>query len=530
MKTFRADKRAVVMLGAIVAFAAVAPVFAQATPAAAAAPPSAGLLDDILQAYINKAHSWESAAIGIAQRLFAYCAIISLAWTGIRMTLARKEFDGFIATLVKQVFLLSFFSYLVTQGPFLCGLIVSSFEHAGQVVSGSGALSPSWIATTGYDCLFRIFDAIGKMGLGDTAAFGLPMALGGLIILACFLAVAIQYLILMIEAYIVMYGGIVMLGFGALPWTREIPKNYLVYAINVGVRLFVLYLIVTVGTSLSESWPAMVTAGASKNVLHNVFLMMGGSLVFAAVAWKIPGIAGAITSGAVNMSAADGIGVATAAAGLAGGVVGAGAMAAGVLGGGAGATLRGATQATMAGAELARETSGATGLKSVVQGISHAANAAVREVGRSAGAKVGLNPISPNALDGRGRDITNMGTRAANDLAGRAADARESKAASPLSGAGSAAVGPGAAGQGNAPQPPAGSGSATGAGASVTQGGGGSGSSAPPPSGQRDPLHSASTDGGNGSLGEAIRRVAPPPMPSDGGGGGVTVNLQHHED
>lgn len=548
------------------------------TPPSGSGIPSVGLLDDMANSYLSAAKTWEEKTRAIANNVFYLGAVISLGWTSICVAVKPKEFDGFLGTIVKQVFTLSFFYLLVQQGTYFSGLIISSFQQAGMEASGwAQALSPSSIVEIGFDCLFRIFSVIGNMGWGDTAAFGLPLALAGICILLCFAVVAIQFLLVIIEAYFVMYGGIIMLGFGALPWTRDIPKNYLVYAINVGVRLFVLYLVVSVGLTLAKQWPAMVNSGAgSDDVLHNVFYIVVSALVFAAVAWKVPGIAGALTSGAVNMSAADGIGAAAGAVGMAAGAAGLGMAAAKAVGGEAMATVRGAAQAGMAGTDLARGM-GASGAGAVVKGLGNAIGAAGQEAGRSMGSSLGLRPQSPNATDTSGSRIGNLGTRAANNLMEKAQATKENMASRPVA-AEKATTGGGdvtnsdvrssappsvsagarndenatASVHGSTPAAESASDSDSGPvakpeatpppiapiGESTTSENSDVRSIAPPSSGRSASVersldrHAAPSREASGkTLGDALGNLRPPAMPHDGGGSGVQVNLHGgHED
>nr|WP_199044348.1 P-type conjugative transfer protein TrbL [Dyella sp. ASV24] len=486
------------------------------TSQSSAALPSAGLLDDLARTYRDAAEGWQDKLHTIANNTFYLGAVISLGWTGIRMAIKPSNFDGIFSTVVRQVLTLGFFFLLVNEGPSFSGAIIASFQQAGMEASGSAqALSPSGIVIIGFDCLFRIFDVIGKMGWGDTAAFGLPLAFAGICILLCFAAVAILFLLVMIEAYFVMYGGIIMLGFGSMPWTRDIPKNYLVYAINVGVRIFVLYLVVTVGLGLAKEWPAMVATGTEgTDVMHNVFYIVVSALVFAAVAWKVPGIAGALTSGAVNMSAADGIGVAAGAMGMAGGAAGLGLVAAKTTGGAVMATVRGAAQAGMAGMDLARG-AGASGAGAVVKGIGNAIGAAGQEAGRSASAHLGIRPQSPNAKDASGNRIGNLGTRAANNLADKVQSARESAASNQAPGTPKADTGKDVA------KPVA---AAANSAASTASEGEEIRHASPPSIGgaartARSSDKHAAVSGNNSvkSLGDALSNLAPPSMPHDGG-------------
>jgi type IV secretion system protein TrbL len=505
-------------------------VFGQVAPT-----PNAGILDEIMSTFMQKAVGWEAKTRAVATNFFAYGVVISLAWTGIRLALKGKDFEGLIGTISMQILTIGFFYMLVLKGPWMAGLIMGSFTDAGKNISGAGQLSPSLIVQLGFDSLFRILETLGDMGWGDKASIGLALIFAGLTILFSFAAIAILFLLTAIEAYFVMYAGLIMLGFGALPWTRDIPKNYLVYAINVGVRLFVLYLVVGVGMDMAKQWPAMLSAGdPSKDALHNAFYIAVAAVVFMAVSWKVPGIAGALTSGAVNMSASDGIGAAAAVVGGAAGATGVVGAIAGKGAGAFGGAFKGTTQAVTAGIGLAKE-QGASGMAAAVKGVGNAVGAMASEAKHGAGARLGTKPKSANAVDSHGRDISNLGTRAANNLGGQAQATKEATAATP---------GGGNKGMPGQSQASPASNVAPGANTTAPAGNGmpefmrpqagpeAGPASAPPAAAAPDkPTHDAGPDKSGGkSIGETLRQAAPPPMPAEGVGGGVQVNLNSGED
>ena len=509
--------------------------------------PSMGIFDEIMDTYEVRSRAWQDTLQGIARSLFGGLAVISLAWTAIKLLLKKNELESLIPTIAMQILTLGFFLFLVEKGPWIAGLIVDSFQQAGMRVSGAPQLSPSGVIILGFESLFRIFDAIKELSWGDVPGFALPLAFAGIVILAAFTAVGLLLLLTFIEAYIVASAGVIMLGFGALPWTRDIPKNYLTYALNVGVKLFILYLVVSIGMSLAEEWPAMIaTTGNVESVLHNAFYIMSASLIFAAIAWKVPGIAAALTTGSVNMSAADALGVGAAAGAMAGGTA---AIASGGLStaaGGLAAATKGAVQAGSAGMNLAKE-QGASGLAASVKGIGHAVGAVKSEAGAAMKAKAGLSPPSAASMDGRGRDVGNLGTRAANRLADEAQGAREAgaRAPAPQGAAGSVAAAGGSSGGST------GSAAGTaGANASVTQGaaagptpGAGAASAGPasagPASAGRPTLPGKATTGAGefkppapnekGAL-DQLKALQPPQLPPEGGAGGVTITFGNADD
>ncbi len=72
-----------------------------------------------------------------------------------------------------------------------------------------------------------------------------------------FLAIAIQMGLTLMESYIVIGGGIILLGFGGFRGTVSIAEKFLSYMIGVGVKLFVISLLVGARSQLVMTWLAL---------------------------------------------------------------------------------------------------------------------------------------------------------------------------------------------------------------------------------------------------------------------------------
>lgn len=390
--------------------------------------PGMGMFDDIGAFYIEQSQTMADILKPLAKQLFAALTVISFALFFMRQSLLGNG-DGvsLIGKFTFEIFKAGFFFWLIDVAPTYIMQFMGYFTDAGSKIGQTGTLSPSGIVILGFDTCFRTFDAIGRMGWADTAAFGLPLALCGIAILVCFALVAILFLMRVIEMHLIIYGGVLLLGFGGISFTRDIPKNYLSYAISAGAQLFMVYVIVGLGMQMADSWPASLsTSTTPDDMLRQVLQLMVGALVFAALAWGIPKAAASLVNGAVSMGAADAIAPAGAAA--AGAVAGA-AVATGGASALAGAT-KGAMQAATAGTSLAAQ-QGASGVGAAIRGLGHAAGAVTSEAGAALKAKAGLKPPSPHAMDTRGREVENLGTRAANNLQAKAQAAQEARAAAP---------------------------------------------------------------------------------------------------
>src|SRR5207244_4888485 len=77
------------------------------------------------------------------------------------------------------------------------------------------------------------------------------------IIFIAYLAIAIQFVVAMVESYLVIGAGVIFLGFGGSRWTAAYVERYVAYAVSVGMKILVLYLLVGAGMTVSTGWIAV---------------------------------------------------------------------------------------------------------------------------------------------------------------------------------------------------------------------------------------------------------------------------------
>ncbi|MHB8346122.1 MAG: type IV secretion system protein, partial [Acidiferrobacterales bacterium] len=295
----------------------------------------------------------------------------------------------------------------------------------------------------------------------------------------------VQLLVTLIESYIVIGGGALMLGFAGSRWTLPFAERYLGYAVSVGIKLFVLYLIVGLGGTLAQQLVAQIVSYGS-NVPPIVYLQAGvGSLVFGAIGYLVPGLAGAMMNGSPTLSLGT---LGGAAAGVAGGAMLTGA--AGVAGAAALAhqTLGAAKAVGAVGAATGRL--GATaGLAAGFRSAGGQMGDAVQGIGRQRSGQIARS-LGDQAVRGWGAGT--VGGRFANRVRTAVpARAAETTAATSLPGA------------------PGGPDSL----------GGGSASGLPGPRA----LEEGPVSGGGAAL---LRRITRSRPPSDGHAGGISIRLR----
>jgi P-type conjugative transfer protein TrbL len=107
----------------------------------------------------------------------------------------------------------------------------------------------------------------------------LVAAITALLSFIAFVVIAGQLALTLIEMYVIIGGGVLLLGFAGSRWTIPFAERYLSSAVAVGIKLFVLYLIIGVGTALPPLGRGSRQPAPRPRSLHNcasLVYMIGG--------------------------------------------------------------------------------------------------------------------------------------------------------------------------------------------------------------------------------------------------------------
>jgi type IV secretion system protein TrbL len=139
-----------------------------------------------------------------------------------------------------------------------------------------------------------------------------------LVILVCFALIAAAIILALVESYIVLSAGVLLMGFGGSRWTKDFALKTVIYAVSVGAKLFVLQLIAGLGAQVIGAWATLpVGSGvlAPTNATSNILIIVGSTLVLWVLVKTVPDmIQGLINGTALGMNT----GLAAAATQLAG--------------------------------------------------------------------------------------------------------------------------------------------------------------------------------------------------------------------
>lgn len=484
-------------------------------------PAFAGSLDNINNMYKPFKTSWHTQIKTYAERLFWLLVSVDFAWHGILIVLDKAdEFKSITVSLIKKVLSIGFFYGLLKFSDTWVPAIIDSLSQIGTTVGGSSA-TPDGILVDGIETALTIYGTMKDLGVMESISVGLAIVPCAILIFFCFLIVAGQLLITLIESYLVIGAGTIMLGLGGSRWTTEFTSKYLQYAFGVGVKLMMIYLIVGVGKGIGEGIKI-----EQNNLIESCLTALGAAFIYAFLSLKVGSIASGMLTGASALSGNDAFGTAMGVAAGGAAAMG-GVMAAGSAVAGAGASAVGAAKAVGAGWQVAQE-GGRRGLGAGAAAFGHAGAAMAREIVGSfgGGAKEAMSAkidqtsgarAAKELLGGLGGGMVPVDPAGGDGGGGGGADAGSSPTSTQSASASSTASGSGASQSAASSSSPSGKsapmGNASSASVSPTNTSQGSGS------GER-PLHQRLEDRFQGAKGF---------MPDDGGTGSVNIPMNHVE-
>ncbi|MDP1872064.1 MAG: P-type conjugative transfer protein TrbL [Gallionella sp.] len=305
------------------------------------------VLDKINNDYSKLVPKWGNTIQAFAVKLFWELVLVDFTWTTIVWVKDRKEIGEILMGYVGKIISIGFFWSLLKLAGDWIPSIISSFVKIGQDASGAGvALTPDGIFAMSLTVVFDMYGAMADLGVTDRIAVSFGIAIAAVLVVVGFAMIAGQLLVTLIESYVAIGGGVILLGFGGSRWTTDMASSYLKFAVGSGIKLMLCYLVIGAGlTMFTLHFPPVdaATNGIVKIYIVQALAIGGEALVFVYLAFTIPGLASAMMSGSPNMSVGGMVGAGiTAAAGVAGAGAAAQALGGAKLAGAAGEAVKGA--------------------------------------------------------------------------------------------------------------------------------------------------------------------------------------------
>ena len=271
-------------LGMLLLVAAVLPLVAQGTS-------QEPVLDGIVTQYRDASRQWRPRLLPIAQQLFMVLASLEFAVSGAIWALRRDSLDDIAAKFLLKFTLVAFLLALITGFTYWIPPIVNGFAAAGERAIGHGAtVSPSGIIDIGRQTSFSVLNTLDLGVMLKNPAMAMFGALAALIIALAYALIAAQLVLVLIESYLVLGGGVLFLGFSAFRGTAAFAENLIAYTFGVGIKVFLLYLIVGLGSEIARRWIPLIQGSTFFGPASPLLEVVGGAIMFAVLSIRVPGV------------------------------------------------------------------------------------------------------------------------------------------------------------------------------------------------------------------------------------------------
>lgn len=279
-----------------------------------------GILDDVLKDYESKISAWETAFHRAGIFIFWALGTISVVMTGAQLIFQRDNISSFFAEIIRLILFLGFFLWILTNGVAISTAVRDGLmQLAGQASGNGSVLTPSGIVDLGFDLFATIVEARSIWSPVDSAV----LTIVGIIILLILALVGVNMLMVLVTTYMVIYAGIIILGFGGGRWTSDMAIGYLKQVLNLSLQLAAMILIIGIGQAILQSSINAV----GKPGFANLAVILVEAVILLGLIVKIPPLIGSLAGGTGSGGIGSfGVGSAiTATAMVAGAAAGAGA-------------------------------------------------------------------------------------------------------------------------------------------------------------------------------------------------------------
>ena len=247
-------------------------------------------LEALINAYQSATQGWLPAAVEIGNALFRRLAALELVVFGLAVAVKARgpRAAEILPELVWKLFLIALLMTGLLLYPLWVPSLIPSFAEAAGEMTGFSTLNPGLVLYQGI--------SLGVLVLATATSSGwmfpdlLGVFVGGLTalgIILAFIAIAAIMTKTLIESWIVLAAGPLFLGFAPFRLTATLADNFLVYAFQVGIKLFFLLVLMAAASEVATQWAVMLQTAPVYN-LELVFQLLAGAILLAVALWSIP--------------------------------------------------------------------------------------------------------------------------------------------------------------------------------------------------------------------------------------------------
>ncbi|RWC37771.1 MAG: P-type conjugative transfer protein TrbL [Mesorhizobium sp.] len=249
------------------------------------------LLTTLQNQVATAAQGWETTVMQAARSLFWILAGIEIGIAAVWLAIQAASLDAWFAELVRRIMFVGLFVFVLEQGPDFAKAVVNSLFEIG---AGGGTASPANIFNAGLQVASVMSEKV-QFGVFEDNALAIAAVFAMVIVVISFSLVAAIFVAVMVEMYVGLLAGMIMLGLGGSSFTKDFAVRYLVYAFSVGMKLMALVMIARIG---SEVLLGLANMPAGSDQFVSTLAIGGISVVVFIIAMYVPPIVQGVVQGA----------------------------------------------------------------------------------------------------------------------------------------------------------------------------------------------------------------------------------------
>lgn len=273
-----------------------------------------GNYDDILNAFINAATTWNVKLLPLVTRIFWGIFAAEFLYQLTFKKILSNDVGKLYVFFVIRMFTAYVFAYIFLNLQTYIG-IIGFFTRIGadlggstiSVTHGSGGMgiTPSGIMNL-LECKFKGILLILTAGAVIPLTGGMQTFFGNslLVVIILMNLVAVTMVITMLDAYIVLFGGFILVGFSGSSWTQSYWQKYLSYAVGTGIRLFTTCLILGLIVTAMQGLSLLPTPNA-------LFTLLGVLIMSVYLLMTVPSKAASMLTGSMGGGMGELVGAAS---------------------------------------------------------------------------------------------------------------------------------------------------------------------------------------------------------------------------
>ncbi len=256
---------------------------------------------DLLNAFLNIFQAGQNQLLSPALRLLTVLALITITWHALMWAL--DESGDALKEFLRKVVFIGAFIFIVKSFPWLVGQVISGFiwvgNTAGNQPNPSIVYNPTEIMRQGFVvCQQLTVEMANSDGFSQFAQY-IRNFIEYLLIIICFMIMAIQVFLVNVELGIITTLGIMLIPFGVWKPTAFIAEKVFGAIISFGVKLMVLAFI------LAIAYPLMRTLELPPDPKITDFITTWlGAAMLAFLSLHAPSVAAGLIFGTPTLTAA----------------------------------------------------------------------------------------------------------------------------------------------------------------------------------------------------------------------------------